>query len=645
MRRAYSPLRTGLGTLLMVTLIAAGRLAAQPIVIGANVNVSGLAGAQSEVGIAVNPTNRRNLVAVANHIADLSRLGAWSSTDGGATWTANFIDEAEDAFGAGDSRFDPNVAFDSDGNVYVVYSTTGTGNRLLLARSTDGGVTFGQVATVTTDAGANNLHTAMVTTRADATGADDVLVVWARVGAGGENIQASLSLDAGTTFPTTNTSINDAAQRTFVPWAAPDAAGAFHVVWEVNTGGGVGSIFHDTLNGTTLVDGANVTVTAVQITDFAAATSRIPAQPDRGLFSVATVDVDRSSGRIYLSYTDRTSTATNDTNVFVRFSDNGGATWSAATQVNADATTTSQFFPRLAVDQTAGVVYAIWYDARSDTTNNRQVDVFISSSTDGITWTANQRVTTAVSDESVNNAARDGNNYGEYFGLATSRCTAHAVWTDARAANFTNGTNEDVYTANAILDLVAPVIANVPAPIQREQTNLAGTPVVVPLPTATDNCDDSVTITSNAPPVFPLGLTTVTFTASDDAGNTSQAQTTVTVVDTTPPTVTAAAASPAALWPPNHQMRPVAVTVSAVDICDASLTCSILSVSSNEPVNGPGDGNTSPDWTITGDLTLQVRAERSGLGSGRIYTITVRCTDDSGNAATRDVFVTVAHNQ
>jgi len=645
MRRAYSPLRTGLGTLLMVTLIAAGRLAAQPIVIGANVNVSGLAGAQSEVGIAVNPTNRRNLVAVANHIADLSRLGAWSSTDGGATWTANFIDEAEDAFGAGDSRFDPNVAFDSDGNVYVVYSTTGTGNRLLLARSTDGGVTFGQVATVTTDAGANNLHTAMVTTRADATGADDVLVVWARVGAGGENIQASLSLDAGTTFPTTNTSINDAAQRTFVPWAAPDGAGTFHVVWEVNTGGGVGSIFHDTLNGTTLVDGANVTVTAVQITDFAAATSRIPAQPDRGLFSVATVDVDRSSGRIYLSYTDRTSTATNDTNVFVRFSDNGGATWSAATQVNADATTTSQFFPRLAVDQTAGVVYAIWYDARSDTTNNRQVDVFISSSTDGITWTANQRVTTAVSDESVNNAARDGNNYGEYFGLATSRCTAHAVWTDARAANFTNGTNEDVYTANAILDLVAPVIANVPAPIQREQTNLAGTPVVVPLQTATDNCDDSVTITSNAPPVFPLGLTTVTFTASDDAGNTSQAQTTVTVVDTTPPTVTAAAASPAALWPPNHQMRPVAVTVSAVDICDASLTCSILAVSSNEPVNGPGDGNTSPDWTITGDLTLQVRAERSGLGSGRIYTITVRCTDDSGNAATRDVFVTVAHNQ
>lgn len=638
-------LNGALCALLFVAMSSAGPTSAQPLVIGANVNVSALAGAQSEVGIAANPTNRRNLVAVANQLGDLSRLGAWFTTDGGATWTASFIDENQDLFGAGDSRFDPNVAFDSDGNVYAVYSTTGTGNRLLLARSTNGGSTWTQVATVTTDAGANNLHTAMVTTRADPTGPDDVLVVWARVGAGGERIQAALSLDAGATFPTNNTDINDAAQRTFVPWAAPDAAGDFHVVWEVNAGGGTGSIFHDTLNATTLADGANVTVTTVQITDFAAATSRIPAQPDRGLFSVATVDVDRASGRIYLSYTDRTSTATNDTNVFVRFSDNGGATWSPATQVNADGTTTSQFFPRLAVDQTAGVVYATWYDARGDTTNNRQVDVFISSSVDGITWTANQRVTTAVSDESVNNPARNINNYGEYFGLTTSRCTAHAVWTDARAANFSVGRSEEVFVARAIRDTVPPVIANVPPPVTREQTNLAGTPIMVPIPTATDDCGAAVTITSDAPAVFPLGTTTVHFTATDEAGNSSTAQTTVTVVDTTPPTITAAVVTPAALWPPNHKFKQVVVTVSAVDVCDATLTCRISSITSNEPPDGGGDGHTAPDWRITGDLTAELRAERSGGGAGRFYTLTLACSDDSGNTATHNVVVTVPHNQ
>jgi len=641
--------RAGLATLLATMIVGVAGVNAQPLVLGPNANVSGIGGAQSEVGIAINPANRLNLIAVSNNIADLSRLGVWFSADGGGTWTANFIDETEDGFGAADSRFDPNVAFDSDGNAYVVYSTTGTGNRLLLARSTDGGVTFAQVATVTTDGGPNNLHTAMVTTRADPAGADDVLVVWARPQAGGESIEAALSADAGATFPTANANINDALQRTFLPWAAVDNAGDFHVVWEVNQGGGAGAIFHDTLNGTTLGDGANVQVTTIQITDFAAATSRIPAQPDRGLFSVGTIEVDRSpganNGRIYLSYTDRANTATNDTNVFVRSSDNGGANWTAPTQVNDDGTTTSQFLPRMAVDQTTGVVHVTWYDARGDTTNNQQVHVFVATSATGATWSANQQLTTAASDESTANAARDGNNYGEYFGLTADRCTAHAAWTDARAANFTNGTNEDVFTARAILDGEDPILANVPPPIQVEQTSLAGTPVLVPLPTATDNCDDSVTITSDAPAVFPLGATIVTFTATDDAGNSSTAQTTVTVVDTTPPTIDAVGADPSELWAPNHKMQLITVTVSATDICDASLTCSIISVTSNEPVNGLGDGDTAPDWVITGDLAVELRSERSGVGSGRIYTITVQCTDDSGNSSTRDVIVSVPHNQ
>ena len=169
---------------LILLLLGVPSAAMAALLPGPNVNISNASMAQSEVGIAANPTDPTNLVAVSNNIADLSRLGVWFSFDSGVTWTANFLDENEDAFGANDSRFDPNVAFDSDGNVYVVYSTTGTGNRLLLARSTDGGVNFNQVTTVTTDAvAANNLHTAMVTCRSDggAGTEDHVLVVWARV--------------------------------------------------------------------------------------------------------------------------------------------------------------------------------------------------------------------------------------------------------------------------------------------------------------------------------------------------------------------------------------------------------------------------------------------------------------------------------
>jgi hypothetical protein len=195
-----------------------------------------------------------------------------------------------------------------------------------------------------------------------------------------------------------------------------------------------------------------------------------------------------------------------------------------------------------------------------------------------------------------------------------------------------------------VKDNQPPIISNVPAAITVEQTALAGTPVTVPLPTATDNCV-TVTVVSDAPPVFPLGTTTVTFTAKDGSGNVATATTTVTVVDTTPPVINALVATPNSLWPPNHKMVAVAVAVDVTDICDLTPTCKIVSVTSNEPMNGPGDGNTVPDWLITGDLTLQLRAERAGGLDGRVYSITVRCTDDSGNSSQKVVVVKVAHDQ
>ena len=414
------------------------------------VNVSQAAGTQGEVGIAANPNNPLNLVTVANNNSDISRLGAWYSFDGGANWTASFIDENQDGFGGGDSRFDPNVHFDSDGNVYVVYSTTGTGNRLLVARSADGGQNFNQVTTVTTDAGPNDLHTAMVTSRDDPNGADDIFVAWSRPQAGGESIEASLSLDAGATWGVTNSMVNDALQRTFLPWASVDNSGDFHVSWEVNTGGGAGFIFHDVLDGTTLVDGVDTSVTSVQITDFAAATSKIPAQPDRGLFSVTSLEVDRSGngfdGRVYLAYSDRANTATNDIDIFLRYSDDNGATWSGPIQINDDTTTTSQFMPRMVLDQVTGTLFAAWYDARNDTANNQVVDVYMSTSQNGgLSWSTNKQLTEAVSNESVTNAARNTNNYTEYFGMSAIGGYAFTAWTDARAANFTAGLNEEVY--------------------------------------------------------------------------------------------------------------------------------------------------------------------------------------------------------
>lgn len=146
---------------------------------------------------------------------------------------------------------------------------------------------------------------------------------------------------------------------------------------------------------------------------------------------------------------------------------------------------------------------------------------------------------------------------------------------------------------------------------------------------------------------FPVGTTTVTATVTRADSSTQSCTFDVTVNDTEGPTISGASASPSSLWPPNHKMKNVTVNYSATDNCTASgsINCSIISVSSNEPVNSTDDGDTAPDWEIVNNHLVKLRAERSGIGTGRIYTITIRCTDAAGNQTTRTVTVTVPLEQ
>ena len=89
-------------------------------------------------------------------------------------------------------------------------------------------------------------------------------------------------------------------------------------------------------------------------------------------------------------------------------------------------------------------------------------------------------------------------------------------------------------------------------------------------------------------------------------------------------------------------MKDVTINFNASDICGA--VTSSITVSSNEPVNGTGDGDTAPDWVIVDNHHLQLRAERSGSGTGRIYTITITSKDAAGNTSTQKTKVVVPHN-
>ena len=99
-------------------------------------------------------------------------------------------------------------------------------------------------------------------------------------------------------------------------------------------------------------------------------------------------------------------------------------------------------------------------------------------------------------------------------------------------------------------------------------------------------------------------------------------------------------ASPAALWPPNHKMAAVTLSPTLSGTCGTA-TCRVMLVTSNEPADGLGDGDTSPDWEIGEGLTVMLRAERAGGGSGRIYTVTIHCTDEAGNVVTKTAAVSV----
>jgi hypothetical protein len=106
-------------------------------------------------------------------------------------------------------------------------------------------------------------------------------------------------------------------------------------------------------------------------------------------------------------------------------------------------------------------------------------------------------------------------------------------------------------------------------------------------------------------------------------------------------------------WPPNHQY----VTFAAADLAESVTdNCSDLSpadlvitnAASNEPNNdiGVGDGNTIDDIVISpGGGAVQLRAERQGTGSGRIYTVTLEVTDDWGNQGEATVEIQVPHSK
>jgi len=207
----------------------------------------------------------------------------------------------------------------------------------------------------------------------------------------------------------------------------------------------------------------------------------------------------------------------------------------------------------------------------------------------------------------------------------------------------------DVKNFGVVRSIVTgPVINHAPVAQCQNQTVLAG-------PECTRNAlidngsfdpdlGDTISRTQTPSGPYPVGETVVLLTVTDSHGLSDSCSATVTVIDKEKPTIEHLTVTPDILWPPNHSLCLITVNYTVSDNCGIANVA--LKASSNEPDNGLGDGDTSNDIRLVpGDPHhLYIRAERSGKGTDRLYTVSVIASDFSGNTETADITVKVPHN-
>jgi len=427
-------------------MIAAETLPATTLTVGTNVNITASTNNQTETTIAVNPLNPQNLFAGANGGFNYGSGHAglpslfYYSTNGGASW------KPSDVSALPISCCDQSSSWDDFGNLFLVYLAQA--GPAVVALSTNGGASFFEVyqtssapdqPTITTGPGGNY-----------APGSVWITYIGVAQGApvfGLGNVGAFLAPQTGSpggTFGDIAVGPNGEVMMTYQ-----------------NGGTGVGP---DTISVNLDPDGlgpagfnAGVTATATQVGGFAP----IPAQSRRLIDAEAGLAWDRTTGphhgRVYLVYTDRPTTASADTDIYLRHSDDNGSTWTAPLRVNDDTfgNGKSQFLPRLALDPTTGNLAVSFYDCRNSSGNNTAQYWATASLDGGASVLPNVKVSTGTSSANVIAVSTYKFDFGDYSGLAFYGGIFYPCWGDNSNSTGNNPegtlTTLDAYTVAVIV--------------------------------------------------------------------------------------------------------------------------------------------------------------------------------------------------
>ncbi|MCW9098596.1 MAG: T9SS type A sorting domain-containing protein [Ignavibacteriaceae bacterium] len=146
-------------------------------------------------------------------------------------------------------------------------------------------------------------------------------------------------------------------------------------------------------------------------------------------------------GRMYLVYASNTPAGNgNKPDIFCRYSNDQGASWSSPVVINDDPNTTAnhQWMPAIWCDKQTGRLYAKWFDTRNVPTSD-SAEVYASFSDDGgVTWATNQNLSTAKFKIDCSTCGGGGTPryQGDYDAIISNSITSMAVWSDFRFGNF-----------------------------------------------------------------------------------------------------------------------------------------------------------------------------------------------------------------